>query len=186
MEADWAVEIGADLPSIDIPWEGFIDLRDEPAAVQSVKEAIDHFALREALVRLNSKESPVFTAKCDVWTVTSSEIDPHEFDALAEDAQEGFASYIDVLQFNRDKVGLFAFHEEWVRGLTAQLRPLALPNGRVEFVIRAANVDSFPGYGVTVYAAGCGADASAAYASWQAVLGAAVAATMSLNPLTGE
>lgn len=186
MEADWAAEVGPDLPGIDVPWEGFLDLRPAsssvPAVVQAVEEAVDHPALLEALAALNSKASPVFTTKCDVWALTSPEIDHDEFDALAEDAQCGFASYIDVLQVDAGNLASFEFHERWVRGLTRHLRAITLPNGRVEFIIRPASVDSHSGYGLTLYVAGCGADAPAAYTAWQAVLGAAVAATMDLAP----
>lgn len=189
MEADWAAEIGADLPSIDVPWEGFIDLRDAPSAIEAVEEAIDHPALREALVTLNTKVSPVFTSKCDVWTLDSSEIDHDEFSSLAANALEGFSSYIDILQIDPGKFASFEFHEFWVRGLTRHLQGLPLSNGRLEIVIRPANIDSHPGYGLTLYAAGCGAELSSAYAAWQAVLRAAVIATMDsvvLPPTAGE
>jgi hypothetical protein len=178
MEADWVAEIGADLPSIDVPWEGFVDLRDAPSAIEAVHEAIDHPALREALVTLNSEVSPVFTSKCDVWTLDSSTIDHDEFGSFAEDALEGFSSYIDILQIDPEKFTSFEFHEFWVRGLTRHLQGLALSNGRIEFVIRRANIDSHSGHGLTLYAAGCGADASSGYAAWRAVLRAAVIATM--------
>ena len=61
MEADWAAEVGPDLPSIDIPWEGFVDLREVSSVVQVVKEATDHHALRRALITMNSEASPVFS-----------------------------------------------------------------------------------------------------------------------------
>jgi len=189
METDWAAEVGADLPSIDVPWEGFVDLRDTPSAMRAIEEAIDHPVLREALLTLNSTPSPVFTAKCDVWTVGSSAIDPDEFDSLAEDSHDGFASYIDVLQLDSGKFASFAFHELWVRDLTRHLQDLNLSKGRVEFVIRPSIVDARAGYGITLYAAGCGADASSAYKAWQNVLRAAVIATMDsvvLPPLAGE
>ena len=87
------------------------------------------------------------------------------------------------------RLASFEFHERWVRGLTGRLRKISLPNGRVDLVIRPASTDSSPGYGLTLYAAGCGADATTAYASWEAVLRAAVTATINLDSsasLTGE
>ncbi len=178
MEADWAAEIGPDLPSIDIPWEGFVDLRHAPSGIRAVEEASKHPGLREALLSLNSKASPVFTSKCDVWTLDRSEIDPDEFGAVAEDAHDGVASYIDLLQIGPCQFASFEFHELWARGLTRYLQDFTLSDSRVEFVIRPASVDVSVGYGLTLYAAGCGADASSAYAAWQAVLRAAVIATM--------
>ena len=98
MEADWAAEVGPDLPSIDVPWDGFVDLRQDPSAVLVLAEAASHPALKEAVLALNTEHSPVLTAKCDVWTLAGDEIDPDEFAAQAEQTSEGFASYIDILQ----------------------------------------------------------------------------------------
>jgi hypothetical protein len=83
MEADWAAEVGPDLPSIDIPWEGFVDLREVSSLVQVVKEATDHHALGRALITMNSEASPVFSTKCDVWSFSGFEIDHDEFGSLA-------------------------------------------------------------------------------------------------------
>ena len=189
MEADWAAEVGPDLPSIDVPWEGFVDLRQDPSAVLALAEAAAHPALRESLLALNTEHSHMFTAKCDAWTLARYDIDPDEFAAQAEQAHEGFASYIDMLHRDPTRLASFEFHERWVRGLTDRLRKISLPNGHVDLVIRPASTDSFPGYGLTLYAAGCGADAPTAYSSWEDVLRAAVTATINLDSsvsLTGE
>jgi hypothetical protein len=189
MEADWAVEVGPDLPSIDVPWEGYVDLRQAPSAVLALEETAAHPALRESVLALNTEHSPVLTAKCDAWTLAVYEIDPDEFAAQAEQAREGFASYIDMLQRDPARLASFEYHERWVRGVTGRLRKISRPNGRVDLVIRPASTDSLPGYGLTLYAAGCGADAIRAYASWEVVLRAAVTATINLDStpsLTGE
>ena len=76
-----------------------------------------------------------------------------------------------------------------MRGLTRRLRKISRPKGRVDLVIRPASTESSPGYGLTLYAAGCGADAITAYASWEAVLRVAVTATINLDSspsLTGS
>jgi hypothetical protein len=185
MEADWAVEVGPNLPSIDVPWEDFLDLCRAQATVGDIEEAVRHPALRQALIRLNSNASPVFTSKCDVWTLDISEIDPDEFGAQAKDALTGYASYIDMLLHDREKLSSFEFHERWVRNITHRLRRIALSNGRIDFIVRPASSDSSIGYGVTFYSAGCGADVSSAYAAWQAVLQVAIAATMSLDSSHG-
>jgi hypothetical protein len=187
MEADWAVEIGPDAPSMDVPWEGFVDLRDSRAeAAERVTEAGAHPALVGVLRRLNAEESPVFTSKCDVWRVNGEEIDSDEFGARAENARFGFASYIDVVLREPGRFESFEFHELLVGRVTERLRGVELANGRVDLIVRAAEVDSSAGFGVTVYAAGCGADEATAYAAWKAVLGAAVDATMSVACLVPE
>ena len=189
MEADWVAEVGPDLPSIDVPWEGFVDLRQDPSAVLALAEAAAHPALRESVLTLNTEHSPVFTAKCDAWTLARYDIDPDEFAAQAEQAHEGFASYIDMLHRDPARLASFEFHERWVRSLTGSLRKICLRNGRVDLVIRPASADSSPSYGLTLYAAGCGADATTAYAACEGVLRAAVTATINLDSsasLTGE
>ena len=176
MEADWSVEIGPDLPCIDGSWEGFIDLRAAPSAVDSILEATKLPALRAALLALNAASSQVFTTKCDTWAI--EDVDPYEFGASADQARSGFASYIDILERDAARFASFTIHEQRVRELTAHLRELDLPRGRVDCVLRVAFVQDQSGYGLTLYAAGCGADDASAYASWIQVLAAAAAATI--------
>jgi hypothetical protein len=189
MEADWSVEIGPDLPIIDASWEGFIDLRHSLSAIDSIPEAAQHPALRNALLALNTDNSPVFTTKCDTWTLAKDEIDPDEFEARIENAQTGFASYIDLIERDSALTLSFGFHEQRICNLTSHLRQISLPNCRVDLVLRAAVIRDEHGYGLTLYTAGCGLDAAAAYTAWQTVLAAAVAATIATAahpPRTGE
>src|SRR5215813_14442400 len=74
VEADWSVEIGADLPLIAVPWEGFVDLRRDLAAAHELRETTAAPMLGEALIDLNQEASPVFTSKCDFWLLTADEI----------------------------------------------------------------------------------------------------------------
>lgn len=181
MEADWTAEISPDLPCITVPWDGFIDLRDNPSAVFSIEEAAVHAALREALHSFNSSGSRVFTAKCDLWQLSQSEIDPDEFASSPEHAHHGTASYIDLLRRDLTTFSSFEFHECWARTLTSLLRSLDILHGRVELVLRPSVVNQHPGFGLTLYAAGCGATPADAYTAWQSVLAAAVAATISTS-----
>lgn len=178
MEADWSVEIGPDSACIDDSWEGFIDLRSSPDAVESVIEATGHLALREALLALNCDKSPVFTTKCDTWNLADNEIDPDEFNARKEDARVGFASYIDIRERNPTRFASFEFHEQRARDIAERLQTIDLPQGRVDIVVRAAVSNRSEGYGLTLYAAGCGSTVENAVAAWQAVLPATVAATI--------
>ena len=102
---------------------------------------------------------------------------------------EGFASYIDMLQSRSGPPGFLRVPRALGARLTDRSAKDFLPNGRVDLVIRPAGTDSFPGYGLTLYAAGCGADAPTAYSAWEAVLRAAVTATINSDSsasLTGE
>ena len=161
MEADWAAEVGPDLPCIDVPWEGFVDLRQDPSALMALAEAAAHPALRESLLALNTEHSHMFTAKCDAWTLARYDIDPDEFAAQVEQACEGFASYIDMLHrdpppgFLRVPRALGRAHRKSEKDLPPQ-RPRRSRNspGERRFISRLR---------ATLYAAGCGADATTAY-----------------------
>lgn len=178
MEADWSVEIGHGLPVIDAAWHGFVDLRSSPEKIGDIEEARRHPAMRDALLALNGSNSPLYTVKCDCWMLPEAEIDPDEFAASCETARAGFASYIDVMDRNPARFGSFELHEHQVRELPSNLRKLDLRQGRVDLVVRAAVLNERPGFGITLYVAGCGSSESEAYAAWQAVLAKAVAATI--------
>ena len=184
MEADWEIDAGPDAPSIVVPWEGFVELRGNAhQAMQKIPEAADHPALGEALVQLNSAASPLLTSKCDVWELSSEEVDPYEFGSSPENSGCGFASYIDLLLVDPDKFVSFDYHELIARHLTERLRARELKDCRVDLVVRPATVDTADGFGVTLYTAGCGSDQSTAYAAWQAVLGTTIDATMNMAHL---
>lgn len=180
MEADWAAEVGGDLDRIDADWPGLIDLRKAPEAIGSIAEAVESPALREALLRLNQRDSPLFTAKCDVWELRGEEIDPVEFDAAAADARAGVACWIDLLAREPTVFGSFKEHEAWVRRAVLQLRSLPVSQGRVDLVIRGATSGGVEGFGITLYAAGCGVDTGGARTAWEAILRDAVPITMSV------
>lgn len=178
MEADWSVEIGSGFPEIDGAWSGFVDLRLSLSTVDSLEEARNHPALREALLRLNAEESPIFTTKCDAWPLTSGEVDPDEFAATNITSNIGFASYIDVIERDPFRFASFALQESRARAIADVLRVNDLRQSRVDLVLRQAHLRENSGFGLTLYVAGCGANISEAETAWQAALEAAVAATI--------
>ena len=178
MEADWAAEIGPRLDRIDCNWQGFIDLRADAAAVRSIPEAAPGSALQEALAALNVASSSVFTCKCDRWQVAADELDPYELGSSRETACVGVASYVDVVARDAELFASFAGHEAWARETVLRLRKLGISNGRADLVIRAALNDQGSGFGITLYATGCGPDVRAAEDAWTPILRALVAVTM--------
>lgn len=178
MEADWSVEVGPQLAVIDAGWPGFVDLRGGRDGFKQISEAARHKALREALAALNAPESPLFTVKCDVWTLESGEIDPAEFDCAPEEAKAGMACYLDVLAREPGIFSAFARQEAWAQAVVVRLRECAIGGGRVDLVVRGAHAGGQDGFGITVYAAGCGRDSRAAQAAWEGILRAAVTATI--------
>jgi hypothetical protein len=179
MEADWAAEVGGDLDRIDADWPGLVDLRTNPEAVGSITEAAQSVALCEVLLLLNRGDSPVFTSKCDVWELPAEEIDPVEFDAAAADARSVMACWVDLVARETAVFGSFKEHESWVRRAVLGLRALRAPRGRVDLVIRGATSGGVEGFGITLYAAGCGVDTGAARTAWEGILRSAVPITMS-------
>lgn len=178
MEADWAAEVGPDLPVIEADWPGLVDLRSDPEAVERIPEAADYAALRNALLQLNAPESPVRTTKCDVWTLTAQEIDPLEFGCAPGSELVGLACYIDLVAIEPALFASFERHEAWARRAVKEMREAAAAAGRVDLVIRAARAAGGEGFAMTLYAAGCGADAAAVRASWASGLRLAVTVTM--------
>lgn len=178
MEADWSVEIGADLPVIDGAWEGYVDLRNSPDSVALIDEARGYPALRDALLSLNDATSPVLTTKCDVWGLSEDEIDVDELGATNETARRGFASYIDIVEREPARFASFDFHEGWSRRIVAALHMADMRQSRVDVVVRQAYLGGQSGFGMTLYAAGCGATEAGSIVAWGAALSAAVAATI--------
>lgn len=186
MEADWSVEVGADLPTIDVPWEGFIDLRHDPSLVSNLDEAASSATLAQVLVMLNERGSPVFTSKCDLWLLAEDEIDPLEFDAAGEGAMVGVACYVDIVARRESLIMSFPAHETWVRRATEEMRRIKMRRSRVDLVVRPATVDESDGYALTLYVASCGATGNDAYGIFQMALKSAATITMNLTATAGE
>lgn len=176
MEADWSVALGADDPVITVPWSApgddackcrFIDLRLGGQLIEEVVEARSAPALRYALLELNSATSPFWTVKCDAWN-NHEPLDAYEMDAEPEDAAFGAGSYVDLL--GRDSAPGFDRLERWVRVVAETLRNVPARAARVELILRRAQVNDEPAYGVTWFVEGCGATADRAGQAWSKAL----------------
>jgi hypothetical protein len=186
MEADWSVEIGAELPVIAVPWEGFVDLRNTPSLANGIEETVTAPALAQALITLNAASSPVFTSKCDLWPLAPDDIDPLEFEARREEAQKGVACYIDIVARDAELFASFAAHEAWVRAATSELREIVLPQARAELVVRPSNIDHREGFAVTLFTAACAATVADAQSIFRTVLQTAITITMKQAAPAGE
>jgi hypothetical protein len=195
VEADWSVEIGADLPRIVVPWSDggadfrdleqpssldedtpaglhFVDLRQNPSALNQLAEPRRYPGLARALVALNRSSSPVFSSKCDAFPIPREEIDPLEFDAGLQ-CVCGLNAYIDLAIRDFAIFESFPVHEAWLRQVVAKLRKHPqVRSARVDLVLRSANVFDREGFAFTLYIAAVGVDFSAAKSAWEAALDA--------------
>lgn len=184
MLANWSVECGADDPVLVVPWSDagglhFVDLRENPYDLDQIAEAELHPALMQALRALNATRSPVFTAKCDAWTMDAEELEGIriELDLNAAESPAGFTSYIDLIW--RDRPLFVSVHQQEQRliRLGRLLDPLDHPYAAAEAVLRPAVVDLTgpqEGFAVTLYVKAVGTDAAHAYEHWTRALEAVV------------
>lgn len=136
--------------------------------------------LTQWLITLNQAASPVFTSKCDIWSLSADEIDPLEFDAVREDAKQGLACYIDIVARPASLFSSFHAHEIWVRSVTHEMHQAKLRQARSELVVRQASVHEQDGYAVTLYVAACGATEDAVRSIFGTALETAATITMKL------
>ena len=190
MLAEWSVECGAEDPVLVVPWKnadgtiGFVDLRANPYDFDGVPEAEQHPPLMQALRALNATRSPVFTAKCDAWTMDGDEIAQLQMNLDAPSALDfatpcsGFASYIDMIWRERSLFGSFHLQEQVLRRLTQLAEPLDRPDAMLDCVMRPALVDlkgPQEGFAVSLYVKALGSTPQSAWKEWAATLAEVVA-----------
>lgn len=185
MFREWSAECGADDPVLVVPWSSaedpancrFVDLRENPYDLDRIPEAELHPALMQALRALNAPRSPVFTAKCDAWSMDAEALAAmcDDLELQAAEAVCGFASYIDLVW--RERAVFVSFHasEQRLTRLARLLEPLDVPYGAAECVLRPALLDiagPAEGFAVTLYVKAVGTDAAHAYEQWGVALAA--------------
>jgi hypothetical protein len=185
MFAEWSAECSADDPVLVVPWKDpntpahFIDLRSDPYELYAIPEAENHPPLTQALRALNATRSPVFTAKCDIWTLEEEDLRALRFNLdLAEDlAAVGFASYIDLIW--RDRRIFTSTHsmQQLLDRLVRLAASMPGPLVALELVMRPALVDfgdPQEGYALSMYVKAVGSDTTHATEEWGRALGEVV------------
>jgi hypothetical protein len=180
MEADWEIELGGGAPVIEALWPGFVDLRGSPERIGEIAEAAIFPALAGLLVTLNGADSPVWSAKCDLW-------EPEPDDGTAFDptgtasacanpaearAQAELACYVDLLPRAGEVFARREQAEEFCREWVARLALAPLPDCRAELIARQAIAGDAEGFGVTAYLSATGLDQAAAGDALAAALAA--------------
>jgi hypothetical protein len=186
MLAEWSVECSPEDPILVVPWKdpsgrsAFVDLRANPYDFDAIPEAEHYPPLMQALRALNAARSPVFTAKCDAWTLDPEELEHLQLnlDPDPTEGTTGFASYIDLIWRDRSIFASFPQHEQMLRKLTRLATPLDLPAAALDCVLRPAFLDlegPREGYAISLYVKALGGDQQAVCKEWGEALDAVVA-----------
>jgi hypothetical protein len=202
MEADWTVALAAGDPVITVPWAAsdddigkcrFVDLRLGADRINEIEEARAKPPLRSALLLVNAATSPLWTAKCDIWTSSVEEgaepFDAYEMAAESGDTAFGAGSYVDLLARDASFLASFERQGRWIRAVTELLRSTPASAARVELVLRRAEVEGALGFAVTWFVEGCGSTAQDAEQAWGKALDLALAAVMDVRlmaPRSGD
>lgn len=171
MQADFAIELGADDETLEFPWAapdsgpGYHDLKRQPEALDLIEEVARFPEFKECLAALNVATGPLETAKCDAWA--STDINPEE---EIYGATWKFGSYIDLLftdpaaRFSLDR------HQNLLREMTALLKRVPEIPASAEFLLRRCFYQEGEtvreGFYVTFYLFGYGNDESKARRQW--------------------
>ena len=172
MDADFSVELGADDPTLEFPWEAegtplrYVDVKNNPDQLRFVDEAEKYHELHTFLAAMNSATSMLVSAKCDVWA--DSEI--QEAEEIYE-AETKFVSYVDlVYTADSGRRADFLSHEHLVRRTVELLGRAPQITSAAEFIVRrcyfCGGDDVESGFYVTFYLTGYGADEDEARQRW--------------------
>jgi hypothetical protein len=191
MLAEWSVECSVEDVVLVVPWtdaagkNGFVDLRINPYDFDDIPEAEQHPPLMQALRALNATRSPVFTAKCDAWSLDEDEIEQLQINLDVRPSIDfvtpcfGFASYIDLVWRERSLFSSFHRQEQILRRLTRLAEALDHPDAMLDCVLRPALVDledgPQEGYAVSLYVKALGQSQQSAWKEWAYTLAEVVA-----------
>lgn len=137
MQADFAVELGADDETLEMPWAAerggphYYDLRRHPKLLLKVAEAQSSQEMRQFLCAVNAPAGPLETAKCDLWSSTEINAEEEIFGATYKSG-----SYVDLLFSDATSRFSFAQHEQLAKSLTRPLQEVPEIPAAAEFLIR--------------------------------------------------
>jgi hypothetical protein len=170
VEADFAVELGADDETLELPWttnDGprYHDLKRHPELLLEVEEVGRVPELREFLTAINSSDGILETAKCDAWS--SAELTPEE-DIFG--AAHKFCCYVDLLFSQENSRFSFSEHEQLATRITQLLKRVPEIPAAAELIIRRCFYHLTErlrdGFYVTLYLFGYGDDELQARQRW--------------------
>ena len=174
MEAYFAIELGADDETLELPWATehgprYYDLKHQPELLLDVEEARRVPELGEFLAAVNSAAGILETAKCDAWS--SREMNPEDeiFGAASK-----FGCYVDFLFSQENSRFSFAEHEQLAQRTTQLLKLVPEIPAAAELFIRRCfyhlTEQARDGFYVTFYLFGYGDDEPQARQRWAIAL----------------
>ena len=192
MEVELTVELGADDPTLAVPWsdpEGrfsYFDLRRDPSAIDRMEEALTFPGLRDFLNVVNSPVSNLQSAKCDAWF--SDEITEEE---LIFGAQCKFGSYVDLTFHQPGPQTSFPLHEAFGQRWVELLKRAPEMPASAEIIIRRAHYEEDSGevregFYFTLYVFGFGDDEEETRKTWEIALRLAGHAVLQLSAGRGR
>ena len=177
MQADFAVELGAEDETLEIPWAAensgprYYDLKHCPELLSELEEVAQAPELGEFLSKVNSSRSVIETAKCDLWS--STEMNPEE---EIFGATHKLGSYVDLFFSDAAKRFSFPQHEQLAKQLTKLLQRAPEMPAAAEFLIRRCyyhEPEEAPGeeeirdgFYITFYLFGYGDDEARSRQNW--------------------
>jgi hypothetical protein len=175
MDADFAVELGADDEKLEMPWASddngprYYDLKHHPECLPDIEEARRVPEVGEFLAALNSPTSMLETAKCDTWPSTEINVEEEIFGAAYK-----FCSYVDFLFAEEPARFSLSEYEQFAKRLVELLKKAPEIPAAAEFVIRRcyyhAEHQVREGFYITFYLFGYGDDEPQARQRWAIVL----------------
>jgi hypothetical protein len=186
MQADFAVELGRDDDTLEIPWAApdgsarYHDLKRDPHAIARVQEAAQWAELRDFLVAVNAQASMLESAKCDAWATIDLNPDEEIFGVPWK-----FGSYVDLLISDPNVRFSFEKHETFLKHLTGLLKVVPEIPASAEFCLRRCFYHEGEavreGYYMTFYLLGYGEDEPQARKQWGIALKLVAAAITQLS-----
>jgi hypothetical protein len=193
VQADYAVELGADDEALEMPWSAceqglqYYDLKRHPELLNQIQEAQQVPELGGFLAAINSAASSLETAKCEVWF--STDINPEE-EIFA--APVKFGCYVDLLFSEERRRFSLSDHQNLAQNSVDLLRREPEIPAVAEFLIRRCyyldpsdrtqEQTSRDGFYITFYLFGYDSDEESARRRWAGALKLAENALLQLAP----
>ena len=171
VDADFAVELGADDETLEMPWAAgeagpsYCDLKRHPELLAKIREVDQVPELGEFLLAVNSPSSPFETAKCDAWSTTEMKPEEEIFGAAYK-----FGSYVDILFSREPHACSLPHYVQFATRLTQLLQKAPEIPAAAEFLIRRCHyhgeTELRDGFYLTFYLFGFGEDEPQARQRW--------------------